>query len=171
MLPGWTCTDPNSLSTCTENCGDGRVVGNETCDDDDQDDRGCNSTCRGVLDGWECTGGNSTSPSICNPKCKDGLAIENEACDDGPNGHCNANCTDPQQGWQCPNKTSCSEICGDGLVVGTDICDNGLGGSNGCLSNCTGALPGYVCNLGTGPTVCNLCGNGKREVNETCDDG
>ena len=39
-------------------CGDGRVVGDEDCDDDNQSnaDR-CNSDCTGSVDGWYCSGG------------------------------------------------------------------------------------------------------------------
>ena len=44
-------------------CGDGLVVGIETCDNGNNG--GCNSTCTGVSPYFTCTGGSPTSSSVC----------------------------------------------------------------------------------------------------------
>lgn len=49
--------------TCSSICGDGLVVGNETCDAGTLP--GCNSQCTGALSAYNCTGGNATSATVC----------------------------------------------------------------------------------------------------------
>ena len=60
-------------------CGDGLVVGFETCDDGGLlDGDGCSSACR-VEQGFSC----SSQPSQCEAICGDGLVLGSETCDDG----------------------------------------------------------------------------------------
>ena len=67
---GWTCT--GAPSSCTEDCGDGRKVGVETCDDGVAGDgQGCLSDCSGVESGWECSDHDAdpTTADQCNLVC------------------------------------------------------------------------------------------------------
>lgn len=64
--------------TCSPICGDGLIVGSETCDDEDKKNSdGCDSTCQEET-GWTCTG----TPSVCTEDCGDGALVGNETCDD-----------------------------------------------------------------------------------------
>ena len=65
-LPGWVCSfDPftHEINICQSVCGDGRVVGLETCDEGVQ--TGCkdNTFCNETNPGWTCTGGDALSPT------------------------------------------------------------------------------------------------------------
>lgn len=68
---------------CKEICGDGKIVGNETCDDGTKDDFGCKDTCQGYRIGWRCLGGSSTKATVCSPICGDNKAVLATECDDG----------------------------------------------------------------------------------------
>lgn len=60
-------------------CGNGRVDGGETCDDDGfLSGDGCDSTCT-AESGFVC----SDTPSVCTTTCGDGLIRGAEECDDG----------------------------------------------------------------------------------------
>lgn len=90
-----------------------------------------------------------------------------EACDDGDTANldgCNQNCF-VESGWTCTGSPSvCVPVCGDGLKVFGEICDDGnLINDVGCLADCSGTAPGYLCSGGstTSPTICTeVCGNG-----------
>jgi cysteine-rich repeat protein len=57
LEPGWQCF----ATTCSTICGDGKIVGDEQCDDANQvSNDGCSSACT-IQQGWTCTG----SPSQC----------------------------------------------------------------------------------------------------------
>lgn len=60
-LPGWKC-DPTTR-ICTEVCGDGVLVGSESCDDGSNDAKGCNSTCNGNSPDWICSSKTITPPA------------------------------------------------------------------------------------------------------------
>ena len=63
-VTGWLCVDGDfsNPSNCFEDCGDGLVVGTETCDDGLVNNEGCASDCKGVLPGgWICIGGTPTT--------------------------------------------------------------------------------------------------------------
>ena len=66
-------------------------------------------------------------------------------------------------------------ICGDGLLFIPETCDDGnKTDGQGCKSDCSGTLSGYVCQGGnaTDPSVCEpICGDGKINPPENCDDG
>ena len=55
-------------------------------------------------------------------------------------------------------------ICGDGLVQGTEACDAGAG--LGCLPDCSGPEPNFVCAPGS-PSVC-TCATGYSLVVSSC---
>jgi len=160
---------------CTPVCGDGLVVGTETCDDGGQaSGDGCSELC--VTEGcWDCTSG------VCLPEppvvdggscpvpptafCGDGILQGAEECDEGAE-----NADDRYGGCS----TRCRYLgCGDGIVNGPEECDLGhgrntaiYGDSAGCRASCTRAHycgDGYVdtdygeeCDLGeqNGPSVC-----------------
>lgn len=58
VRPEWICTggNPTTPTQCIPKCGDGKVVGNETCDDGNKNDgKGCEQTnCIGNITGWNC---------------------------------------------------------------------------------------------------------------------
>lgn len=74
---GFACSDTHSV--CLPICGDGLVLGAETCDDDDLDSGdGCSSTCI-IETGFYCA---PSSPSSCSSICGDGIIASDEDCDD-----------------------------------------------------------------------------------------
>ena len=131
-------------SVCDGICGDGEVVGSETCDPPDAA-AGCDNTCQ-ALDGWTCTAG------ACSPNCGDARVVGDEACDDG-NTDSGDGCSENDEGlcvvedgWDCPDMGgACSAICGDGKLRDTETCDdlNILPG-DGCSAQCT-IEPGWDC--------------------------
>jgi len=89
-------------------CGDGLVLGGETCDDGNRfDGDGCNASCN-VENGFECSG----QPSVCATVCGDGVPAGAETCDDfnlnGGDG-CDANCQ-IESGFQCSGQPSVCEL-------------------------------------------------------------
>jgi len=102
----WTCSNVLYVeSFCLPICGDGHLIGYETCDDGDTDPitTGCNLNCIGSQPGYTCTGGSLTTASICTTVCGDGIKTENEVCDDGntvPGDGCDSTCQ-VESGWSC----------------------------------------------------------------------
>jgi len=91
----------HAVTTCTPHCGDGRVVGNEVCDD-------------GPLNGM---------PGHCNATCSDHLA----KCGDGiisPPEECDNTVNDGTYGT-CDKFCKLAAFCGDGQKNGPEQCDNG----------------------------------------------
>jgi len=139
---GWACPQ-NASGTpigggCRGICGDGQVVGDETCDDlNASGSDGCDSGCK-VEEGWTCPG----TGGACTAICGDGKIVGPQTCDEGtstPSGGCVA-CV-RASGWTCVANQSCTSICGDGIKVGTEQCDNGTSNSNSalCTLNCVTA--------------------------------
>ncbi len=146
-----TCTNTPGSNTCACNalysgdgltckpiCGDGVLVGGETCDDKNVvANDGCSATCATEI-GWTCAG----APSVCTAICGDGLVLGAEACDDG----------------NIVNTDACVKCalakCGDGYVrAGAEACDDGNNVNNDACSN--------ACKLLTSFTFIN-CGAGGR---------
>jgi cysteine-rich repeat protein len=139
---GWGCS--GQPSACTPICGDGLILGDETCDDGDlTPGDGCNGACR-IEAGYNCAG----EPSHCASICGDGLVVGSETCDDGelqPGDGCDDVCrTEP--GYACTGQPStCQPVCGDGQTVGSETCDDGNAvGFDGCSALCE-IEPGFVC--------------------------
>jgi len=77
---------PNGTSNCTTNCGDGKIIDPETCDDGKIDDFGCDDTCQDSLKGFDCNESLNVGPDLisdCKEICGDNLIVGNETCDDG----------------------------------------------------------------------------------------
>lgn len=124
-------------------CGDGKIEGDEECEDGaSTDGDGCDSACH-LEPGWQCT----TIGQPCTPtKCGDGLVQGTEQCDNGKNdwsSGCTPTCT------LLPSCTDgvCTPICGDGIVSAGEACDDGNNRPfDGCSATCT-VEPGFTCTL------------------------
>ena len=71
--------EPLASSLCPPICGDGLIVGYESCEDGNAislDDK--SSDCV-IEPGWTCTG----NPAVCEEHCGDGYLTVSETCDDG----------------------------------------------------------------------------------------
>ena len=158
----WSCEDPEPEvlgtvaepdSVCTTDCGDGVILGDEVCDDENTEEGdGCPSDCLSIDDGWTCDG----EPSVCESICGDGMiAGAVEACDDqntDDGDGCSSTC-EVEPGWSCVTEPSiCLPGCGDGLIRGNEQCDDGNHDpDDGCGANCT-VEGGYVCE--DEPSIC-----------------
>ncbi|CAD8122659.1 unnamed protein product [Paramecium sonneborni] len=143
---------------CKENCGDRLIVGQEQCDDDNQDDtdgcKDCKFLCRIGCSTCDYTTGNCLNCELpgfapekyyCKNICGDGLVatdplgIYSEECDDGNKVNydgCNNNCK-----FQCQS----SSICKSCVNNRCEQCATGflLYDSKICLSKCGDSLVGY----------------------------
>ncbi|MEL7305216.1 MAG: DUF4215 domain-containing protein [Myxococcota bacterium] len=165
---------PVPISACVEICGDGLVVGRETCDDGNSvANDGCSASCE-VEVGFSC---DAAEPSVCGATCGDGIVTALEACDDGnttagdgcddtPAGDCQV-----EVGFSCTGSPSvCTQTCGDGEVSSGEQCDDGgTADGDGCSAACL-LEAGFVCS--GQPSVCaTTCGDGVVAGGEGCDDG
>ena len=190
---GWTCDKPGI--PCTEDgpdkkavCGDGKITGDESCDDGNtKAGDGCSGDCA-VEDGWRCpTPGEPCIERIEEEDavCGDGLLDGSEICDDGnieSGDGCSSECR-IEDGWNCETpgaaceKTNIAEaVCGDGIVADYEECDDGNAeADDGCSSNCA-LETGWQCETPGQPCVKDVvidavCGDGQKADNESCDDG
>jgi cysteine-rich repeat protein len=120
--PGWTC--PNVGEDCIETCGDGMVVGDEACDDDnDVDDDYCSNDC--TIERF-CGDGEVQASE----QCDDDNAVT-ETCAYGATSCtvCNA---------ECQEVAGATSYCGDVVhdAAGGEECDAG-GATESCRSDCT----------------------------------
>ena len=175
-------------TTATNICGDGIVVKGESCDDgNDGDNAGCNDSCTGAIDGWECTPGSLTTASVCTQVCGDLYLTASEQCEDGNQNDgdgCDSTCQE-EDGFDHASTTNAfgqtttvaTPTCGDGKVVSGEICDDAVadfGGTNKCKNDCSGPENGWSCSGGTltTPSTCiETCGNGYITDSEQCEDG
>ena len=130
-------------SQCVPNCGDGKVVIGEVCDDGTAENTGaynhCNSTCS------------------AREFCGDGLKTGPEKCDNGVNLASYNSTTGCAAGCVLPPK------CGDGTVDFTfkEECDDGAAKNTGAYGGC-----GATCKLGP------FCGDKHIDSpQEVCDNG
>ena len=118
--------------------------------------------------------------------CGDGVLTKDEACDDHntlSNDGCSADCRRVDPGYSCfPVGQPCHRIarCGDGVKVQPEQCDDGntLAG-DGCSPvckietgfQCSGTHPNDPNDTSTSVCAPTVCGDGKIEGIESCDDG
>jgi cysteine-rich repeat protein len=117
--PGWTCPIPGRR--CVPFCGDGLIVGPETCDD------------RNALAGDGCSDICLIEPSAA--VCGNGVMEGAEQCDDGPSNR------DSAYGG-CTPACRLGGYCGDGIVNGSEQCDEGDRMNVATYGNMTGCAPG-----------------------------
>ncbi|MDO8508067.1 MAG: MopE-related protein [Nanoarchaeota archaeon] len=178
-------TDCSAFNSCiaVESCGDGRINGNEFCDDGALNGQPtyCNSQCKGITSplcgniiteiGETCDDGNTINSDACTNSCINAVCGDSitrtgvEECDVGTNG--NSQCT-----------SSCKlTFCGDGIVqspngIGVnEICEGSstacsVNGYNG-ISSCNGLCTAYSSCVPT-----ERCGDRiiQASAGETCDD-
>ncbi|WP_373046384.1 DUF4215 domain-containing protein [Vulgatibacter sp.] len=126
------------LTVAEVRCGDGRLKGDEACDDGDLDDGdGCSSVCT-IESGFVCP----TAGAACRPiQCGDGFVDGDEACDDSnttAGDGCSSTCA-VETGHACPpTGGACHPIvCGDNIVDAGEGCDDGNRVSgDGCSADC-----------------------------------
>jgi fibro-slime domain-containing protein len=182
VLPFWTCTwASDGTAACVSQivCGDGKVVGDERCDDGNtKDGDGCSSTCQ-VEPGWTCpkppTAGACTKDIV--PACGDGILSYGEFCDEGPGNKtagCSADCKTITPGWDCSIAgQSCTRqaYCGDGtpnFTIGEQCDDGNTTNGDGCNSTCK-VEANWICPNGKN-CVHLVCGDGTVNGAEQCDD-
>ncbi len=159
-----TPVDTSDDIVMLEQCDDGNLVSTD----------GCSSSC--LKDAaFECP----LPGLVCND-CGDGVVQGIERCDDGDtqagNG-CSADCLRIEANYNCFADGTCAR-CGDGIKQAGEACDDGVDaslqvpvGGDGCARTCLQIESGYRCveDL-AGRSTCGKCGNGKRELDEQCDD-
>jgi fibro-slime domain-containing protein len=150
-------------------CGDGKITGDETCDDQNtKAGDGCDSSCH-VEPGWSCL---VVGAACSAAQCGDSLVAGDEKCDDG-NAAAGDGCSPTchlEPGFKCPVPgQACSPtVCGDGVAEGTEQCDDGnhdMG--DGCTPFCVREPD---CSQGA---CTSSCGDGIKLPNgtEECEDG
>ena len=172
--PGFSC-DGSEPSGCTPVCGDGLVVGDETCDGSELGGRTCESLNLGggtLVCGEDC----QYDPSGCTVySCGNGVRDEAEECDGSDFGEDSCLARDYDGGYLacsllCVVDTSGCTLasCGNGIVEGIEGCDDGgTAPGDGCGANCS-VEPDWEC--AGQPSVCTpLCGNGSLDPGEQCD--
>ena len=150
-------------------CGDGLLnQPGEQCDDANlASDDGCTATCMRDPD-YACPAPGELC--VYTVACGDGKIGGTETCDDGntrPGDGCDGACK-LEEGYVCPRLGLPCEAkeCGDGIIAGREECD-----FEASVVGCTACRidEGADCNrAGCHPTV---CGDGKVEHGEQCDDG
>lgn len=125
----------------TQECGNGRLEGEEACDDPD----GCTWDCASFVAGYGCTDG--VDCEVC---ASDQYGTGGECL------HCPENAVPTADSTSCVCTTgyesaddTCVEIHGDGLVVGNEQCDSGS--NAGCVDGLVDS--GFYCD-DSEPSVC-----------------
>lgn len=143
-----------SLSQCQAACGGGGGGGNKQCSD--------------LVDNADAE---DTLADAADPDCHSDGNPSNAATYD-PNDN------DETNGSGDGDVDICTPICGDGKKLGTEQCDDGnKNDTDSCSNQCKNiCVPGTICpNNAVCPQngICPdpICGDGKKEGNEECDDG
>ena len=109
--------------------------------------------CLGNVDGWSCTGGDSSTPSTCVLVCGDGKVISPEVCDDSSNDDigCATGCLSINPLYECPTAggpttaSICNKLCGNSRLDDGEECDdNNEEEGDGCSNSCY-LEEGYEC--------------------------
>lgn len=179
---GRCCTCVPESSPPLTYCTNGRLEPGEECDDGNRNDvDNCSNTCRKGV-GMPCTDNIQCVTDLC----KDGICTACFADDECPSGKCVAN--------------RCMPLCGNGQLDPGEGCDDGDRDNNdACTNNCklqngqrcveNGVCVSQLCRNGI-CSPCNknedcptgfclnrmctappICGNGRQEFREMCDDG
>lgn len=181
---GYRC----SASGCRAICGDGLVMTNEACDDDNLvSGDGCSAACK-VEPFFDCTRPSPTLPSgtasVCTSLivCGNAVVEPGELCDPGtpdePNFDASSACFPPGSGagvaclgFDNPEPTP---TCGNGIIESgdgiTEQCDGGAGCTPpGDANPCRLIDSTWICPRGNYCFQPPVCGNGKVEAGERCD--
>ena len=177
-------------------CGNGAIDGNEQCDNgiNNNNNGSCKLDCTLHVCGdgfiWtgheQCDDGNAINTDTCDnncnlivqlPVCGNGICESGETC-----GNCSLDCGCSGGQICCSNScttATCSSNlnCNDGFACTTDTCNN----PGTCTASCSHiSLTQCVNSDGCCPAGCNssndndctaVCGNGKIESGEQCDNG
>jgi cysteine-rich repeat protein len=153
-------------------CGNGKIDGNDECDDGNtKSGDGCSATCQ-IEPGWTC------DMSGCTEICGDGVLVGRElkagGCDDGnvvPDDGCTNCVVDPS--YVCSGAPSeCAKTCGDGMLEGSEQCDDGnMMPGDGCYA--CAVETGFTCDKTKQPTTCEdidecAAGTDDCDANATC---
>ena len=173
-----TCDDAGS---CVTGCGNGKLDPglDEACDDgNSKGGDGCTADCHTVEKDYLCPQPGSACVYLV--ACGDGRLGGKETCDDGnakAGDGCSSTC-ESEAGWDCLRPgVPCVPHCGDGVLLTGEACDPPNPGK-GCSATCQ-LEPSYVCDPPASPpnpsqpSKCRktVCGDGKKEGVEACDDG
>ena len=159
-------------------CGDGKISGNEACDDANAaGGDGCSAMLPGRGGLRLQRGRASPAPRRPTARCGDGQVNTGEGCDDGNTtgaDGCSATCS-LEGGWTCPTPGSAcvrDAYCGDGRLDGNEQCDDGNATpGDGCTGSCV-KEPFFDCPTpGAACTTTIVCGDSKVVGDEACDDG
>jgi len=134
-------------------CGNGKIDGDDACDDGNtKSGDGCSDSCE-QEDGWTC------DATGCNEICGDGLVVGAEAmaggCDDGNPalGDGCSNCRVDTSYFCTGQPSSCAKTCGNGQVEGAEGCDDGNAmPGDGC--HACAVETGYECDNAEYPSKC-----------------
>jgi fibro-slime domain-containing protein len=173
--------DRTNADVAVVGCGNGKIDPglDEVCDDgNSRSGDGCSADCKTVEKDYVCPQPGVACEYLV--ACGDGKLGGNETCDDfntTSGDGCSADCQ-VETGWDCLQAgVPCTPHCGDAVLTGGEQCDPPNVGK-GCSAACK-LEAGYVCNpppatpSASQPSVCRktVCGDGKKEGAEACDDG
>lgn len=174
IIPPGTSGDPGIITfEPGVDCGNGKLLDTEACDDANTvAGDGCDPTCQ-VEDNWVCPPTGEACYRL--DLCGDSRVSTTETCDDG-NTTAGDGCSEACQresGYACPNPGQPCEniqVCGDGTVVGAEQCDDAnVTAGDGCSETCQ-LEDGFACST-AGAKCTTICGDGKVVGREDCDDG
>jgi cysteine-rich repeat protein len=170
-------------------CGNGQHEDGEECDDSNTaGGDGCSAACEIEADTSCPIVGPCTSIVVCGNGV---VSVTREDCDDGnavSGDGCSSTCQ-LEPGWTCPGTgVPCRPRCGDSALIAPEPCDDGnTANGDGCSSACRIESPrcppppdgtagmggaGGAADEGAMPACVDpLCGDGKVDAPEECDDG
>lgn len=147
---------------CSQSCGDGELAKSETCEPMSSQ-YPCPDSCD---DKNPCTSDLKTgSPDQCNVKCTN-MPITARIAGDG--------CC--PQGADASTDKDCMSVCGNGVKEPGELCDGNCPASCDDRDECTideqtgsAATCDIQCTHTDSSSAACLCGNGRKDANETCD--
>lgn len=192
----WICTDKckiDASQACQGVCGNGKLDAGEECDGS-QFDIGLKSCGTDKVEvnanGWVCTSACKidSSNACALESCGNGSLDDGEACDGTLYDETAKKCPDGQEeksqaNWSCSNTchvvtaNACQDICGNGKLDEGEECDGSLfdeskvtcGEKQEMTASSTWMCSG-ACTIVKENACQDLCGNGKLDDGEACDD-